>query len=277
MSSYKPPVRVSVDDPVCTATSLEGTVIGVLFEKKGTEIKQALTSRIKVIEETVNAYKEVITNIEDFNTRKRKVLKDLDIYYQNRCDEKEALIKPYHRKIEEILKDCNDSVFGFNRDTNKALGEKAVIFEEGFDDIQSNFIALDEFMEREKEIIGGIQGVPGLPGYQGITGIQGATGMHGIKSMMDHSAGSIATAYIKNAIPLEGEVSSEEDKALAKMHTLRDLLAKYVRKVDSLKQIQWKLKEERRRLLLIYNNIVDDRLYKLDLNKLSAFGFEDIV
>ena len=37
-----------------------------------------------------------------------------------------------------------------------------------------------------------------------------------------------------------------------------------------------KLEEEKRRLDLISRNIESDRIYKLDLNKLSAFGFEDI-
>jgi len=36
------------------------------------------------------------------------------------------------------------------------------------------------------------------------------------------------------------------------------------------------LEEEKRRLSLIARNLDEKRSYKLDLNKLSAFGFEDV-
>ena len=78
---------------------------------------------------------------------------------------------------------------------------------------------------------------------------------------------------IENVVNLS---STEEDKALTKMRTLRNLLQKYLNRIETLKDVSRKLKEECRRLKLIAKNIDDDRAYKLDLNKLSAFGFEDM-
>ncbi len=70
-------------------------------------------------------------------------------------------------------------------------------------------------------------------------------------------------------------MSTDEDKAVAKLETLRNLLKKNVNKLENLKKGIKKLEDEKRRLVLIMNHLDDERTYKLDLNKLSAFGFED--
>jgi hypothetical protein len=60
------------------------------------------------------------------------------------------------------------------------------------------------------------------------------------------------------------------------MRTLRSIVQKYVDKLSILESAVRALREESRRLSLIKKNVDDRRVYKLDLNKLSAFGFEDI-
>ena len=38
MSEYREPIAIAEDDPICSASALNGTVIGILFEKTGKEI-----------------------------------------------------------------------------------------------------------------------------------------------------------------------------------------------------------------------------------------------
>lgn len=64
------------------------------------------------------------------------------------------------------------------------------------------------------------------------------------------------------------------DKAYTRLGALRSLLRKCTKKLRVLKDGINKLKEEKRRLQLTYDNIDIKRDYKLDLNMLSAFGFE---
>jgi predicted RNase H-like nuclease (RuvC/YqgF family) len=290
MKEYKPQLRVSADD-LCSATTLGSTVIGILFEKKGTEVKQAISARLKLIDEKITQYQTVTTKIEDFIEKKRKVLKELDLFYQGKCDDREALIAPFKRQMEEIWKKCNNTVFDFNKKTYKDLSKRAVTFEDGFEQFKSNFDDLDEFLKKEETVVSEIKGVAGLLGPTGATGyygVQGATGLCGINKKF--YAPSLSTDFLnkpgKDSIrgigygdrvnEVEEEITDDEDSAMSKMETLRKLLQKYVDRVGSLKHCIERLRQEKRSLTLILKNVDDTREYKLDLNKLSAFGFEDL-
>ena len=39
---YKEPIKISANDPICSATALEGTIIGILFDKTGADIQAAI-------------------------------------------------------------------------------------------------------------------------------------------------------------------------------------------------------------------------------------------
>jgi hypothetical protein len=247
-------------------------VIGILFEKKGEDIKQAIFARMDIIVKKITEYKSISQKIEEFIERKRIVLKGLDDFYQGRSDEKDALIMPFKRKIEETVKKCNDEVFSFDRTTQKQLGEKALTFEDGFDAFKLNFEELDLFLKKEREIIEPIRGVGfgndiSVRGYHGQTGIQGCTGTQGTS---DVSGSEPELEYGLQ------ESTEEEDKAYARLSTIRNLLRKYEEKLNVLKNVVRSLEDELRRLTLIRDNIEDQRNYKLDLNKLSALGFEDL-
>jgi len=270
MKEYKPQLRVSADD-LCSATTLGNTVIGILFEKRGSDIKKALSMRLSIIDEKIDQYNGVVKKIVDFIDKKRKVLKDFDIFYQGKCDEREALIAPYKREIEAVWKKCDNVVYDFNRKIFKDLSKKAVVFEDGFEQFKPNFDELDEFLQREENIVSAIQGY-GVAGLQGQTGIQGLTGSTGCNGMTGSEDPMRGIGYGDKV----DAITKDEDSAVAKMETLRSLLQKYLNRVESLKQCVKRLKHERRSLSLILKNIADDRVYKLDLNKLSAFGFEDL-
>jgi len=106
-----------------------------------------------------------------------------------------------------------------------------------------------------------------------VTGVQGPSGSVGFCGSTDTSSDFYSPQLSTDSIKKPTE---DEDEATAKMSTLRSLLYSYERKLESLKGIIRKLEDEKRRLTLVKNNIEDDRIFKLDLSKLSAFGFEDI-
>jgi len=303
MKEYVPQLRISAYDPVCVASNLGDTIIGVLFDKKGTEIKAAITVRTELIDKKIGEYRSVVDKIEVFLTEKRTVLKELDLYYQARVDERKAALRPHQRQIQDTMKKCDDVAYDFDRGTVKKLSEKAVVFEGGFDEFKSNFDELDEFLRKENERV---LGVDGLQGPQGSTGIQGHTGIQGLRepvrgagfgdkvSELYHpqlstdfldkpgstgctgSTGSAGYSGDRHDDEIYEPITEEEEMAAARMETLRNLLQKYVNKIETLKHAIKVLVEEKRRLSLIARHIDNDRNYKLDLNKLSAFGFEDL-
>jgi len=274
MREYTPQIQISADDPVCSTSSLEGTVIGILFDKKGSEIKDAITTRLDLIDNKITEYSSVAEKTETFIEEKRNILKDLDILHQNRLDEKKAFLQPFKRDIEDIVKKAEEKVFKYDKDTYKKLSEQAVIFEEGFDGFKENFDDLDDFLDKEKDIIRNVEICRGFIGVQGDTGVRGEAGSLGDQGPISGS-GNIGMGMTSPEEILE-LVSEDEDRAIARLRTLRSLLNKNVCKLHDL-QIGIKgLKDEKRRLILISTHLDDNRLYKLDLNKLSAFGFEDV-
>jgi len=274
MREYTPQIQISADDPVCSTSSMEGTVIGILFDKKGSEIKDAITTRLSLIDNKITEYTSVADKTEVFIEEKRKVLKNLDTLHQDRLDEKRAFLLPYKRELEDIVKKAEDRVFKYDKETYKKLGEQAVIFEEGFDSFKENFDELDDFIEKEKDIIDPIRGI-GYGKIQGAIGIQGVTGPQGFMGESGSGSGNIGLG-VTNPEEILELVSEDEDRAMARLYTLRNLLNKCVNKLEGLKYCIRGLKDEKRRLVLISTHLDNNRLYKLDLNKLSAFGFEDV-
>jgi len=268
MSEYTPQIQVSADDPVCSTSSLEGTIIGILFEKKGQAIKEAITVRLSLIDKKITEYKSMADKTEIFIDEKRKILRDLDILYLTRFDEKKAFLQPYKRELEVIVKKAEDKVFNFDKETYKQLGEQAVIFEEGFESFKENSDELDDFLKKEEDIIRGETSIYMMQGATGLQGMQGPTGS-GIAGFGNVGVGLTSPEEILELM------STDEDKAIAKLETLRNLLKKNVNKLENLKKGIKKLEGEKRRLILITDHLDDERTYKLDLNKLSAFGFED--
>jgi hypothetical protein len=131
MKEYRPQLRISSNDPLCSATTLGDSVIGILFEKKGSEVKQAIDARLTLIDKKIVSYEATAKKVEIFIEQKRDILRDIDHYYVERSDSKTALIKPYQRQVDVILLRCNDAVDTFDKVTHKGVAEKAVHFEKG--------------------------------------------------------------------------------------------------------------------------------------------------
>jgi hypothetical protein len=285
MKDYKNPIKMRADDPICSASALGNTIIGILFDKKGSEIKQAIQARTTTIDRKVNEYQGMLSKVDTFIKEKKVVLKELDEFYRDQTDKKEAFIKPYQDSIEKIHKEFDDklikinkdmtyAVYAFDKDTSKQIGKKAMDFEKSFDDFKKTFSDVSEFLKQEDETIQAES--LGYKGLRGVRGLTGSTESPGVSGNTTTSTDNIQAFYSPSLNSSQLYTPTEEDEATARLNTLRSLLTRYSNQVEVLKSSIHKLEEEKRRLNLISDNINPDREYKLDLNKLSAFGFEDI-
>jgi len=256
MSEYKPYLRTNADD-FLAASVLGNTVIGVLFDKKGAEIKAAIFSRLDLIVKKIAEYNTILQKVEKFIEEKQEVLKELDRFHQDKLDQRESIILPYRRSMEEIANKCKNVAFDFDKQTFKEISKKAVEFENGFDNV--DFKAVDKFLKEEDTLIAELRDK--IHGYSGTSGYSGVSGYSGYKGLPD----------------ADKHIPTEEDMAMARINTIKNLLQMYANKLKMIKDTVNTLENERRRLQLIGKNIEDDRNYKLDLNKLSALGFEDVI
>jgi len=273
MSEYKDPIQITANDPICSVSALNGTVIGILFEKKGSDIQMAIEKRVKLIDSKTEEYEAVIKDADQFLRKKEKEIEELDEVYRARSDKKRSEMKPFERELEDIKKKMDHSVFVFDKETEKTVAQKAVGFEEGFEKFEKTFDEIDNLLDMEKRksaIILKSMGNTGIgtTGSRGSLGIQRDMGSPG-------DTGSEGIYTITSGVSINNNASNE-DKALARLNTLREIVREYTGKIQRIMAKINELKEEKRRLSLISQHVSKDREYKLDLNKLSAFGFEDI-
>lgn len=212
---------------------------------------------------------------EIFIEEKKEDLKQLDEYHQDQMDKKKAAILSIQKEIEEKVKKANDIIYRFDLNVFKITKEKAIGFEKGFDSIKSEFDLLDDLLVKESAIISGVEGQTGIQGGAGETGPQGFSdgSNEPVQGTDFDAAGNVGLGSRDPNSRLE--ISTDPgDEAYARLDTLRNLLARYTNKLRVLKAGINKLKKEKRRLQLTYDNIDEERDYKLDLNMVSAFGFE---
>jgi len=273
MSEYKAPIRISNDDPVCSATALQGTVIGILFEKTGDEIKKAIDKSAVTIDGEIEKHQKTINEAKGFLETKTKELKVIDEVYEERKNHKKAKLQPFYRKIDELKCQITNTGREVDLETDKIVAERACKFQDKFEDYKPILMRLDEFLKNLNYSTSSSSSssassespwfAPAGSGPEGVQGCQGSIG------------GTMAPGVYYSTTGEACEISEDEENALARLNTLRRIVAHYTSAVNQIKRAIECLKEERRRLILIKKHI-GDRTYKLDLNKLSAFGFEDV-
>jgi hypothetical protein len=262
MSQYKKAIQIRLDDPICSVSALEGTVIGILFEKKGAEIKEAIGKRVVTIDGKVAECERMVGPVQEFLKDKERQVEELEELHATRKDEKKAKLRPMEREIEEVCHRMTLMVFDHNTETEKLMAQRALSFVDRFNDHKDALKRVDDFLE-EVHDEERIRGAMGNCGWQGIQGLQGPQGVVGTRSPKDPL----------KSIPV---ITEEEDRALSQLNTLHSMVTTYIWRVKKITDLIAELKEEKRRLLLIERNLDPGRVYKLDLNKLSAFGFEDV-
>jgi len=286
MFEYKEPIRISANDPICSANALEGTIIGILFDKTGGDIQLAIDRRTKTIDKKTADLQEAIKGANSFVEAKNKEIKKLDEMYYTRSDDKKEKLEPLHRQSREIWNKIRNQEHAFDKETEKIIAGKAMTFEEGFDKIEGQLAKVDDLIEKEQKagrethpLLRGskIPGVYTQTGFQGETGIQGETASidgSGNTTFFTSDNGNVGLGLSDPNASLY--ITQQEDKALARLNTLKQKIREYLNKIGKIREWIKELQEEKRRLILIRNNLDPKRSYKLDLNKLSAFGFEDI-
>lgn len=284
MSEYKEPIRISSNDPICSANGLEGTIIGILFEKTGKQIQEAIDGRTGTIDKKIVELQESIKDADAFVEAKVKEMEDLDDLYSERSDAKKEHLEPLRRQSRDIWNQIRNEEHGFDKETEKIIAGKAVTFEDGFEQAEKNLATVDGLIEKEvksgflRSGIGetGLQGAGGLMGHRGsIPGVYTYTSDGDSSNFITtNSTGDVGIGT--DTAQAQLHITQQEDKALARLNTLKQKVREYVRKIEQIRGWIHNLEEEKRRLILIRNNLNPTRDYKLDLNKLSAFGFEDI-
>ena len=283
---YKEPIKISANDPICTATALEGTVIGILFDKTGADIIAAIDHRTANIDKKVIDLQGAIKDADAFIEAKDKEIDKLDDLYDERSDAKKEKLEPLRRESRDIWKKIQDEEHLFDKETEKSIAGQAVIFEQGFDEAQKNLSVVDDLLEKEKKT--GVHGLQGIRGYlctQGTTSCQEESRGTGYGDSVSYitSDGSSAYKTTTGNVGLGDSnpsaklvITQQEDKAMARLNTLKRMVREYSGKITGIRNWILDLQEEKRRIMLIRNNLDPKRDYKLDLNKLSAFGFEDV-
>jgi len=263
MSEYLPPIEIASNDPICCATSLQGTVVGILFEKTGKEIKEAIAKRIVNVENKISEYRELIKGALEFVAQKEKDSEELNKIYTDRNDGKKQKLTPYRKQIKEINIQIENIVHDYDKETNDIVGKKAIIFEKDFDKYEKQFQEIDAMLKKLRQ--------------EEEENFRRNISRRSSCSNEPHFNSSSKSSSANNIFTLSPSLlETEEDKALARLETIKNLLDEWKYKIEHINVKIIDLKNEIRRLTLIQNHINEDRQYKLDINKLSAFGFEDI-
>jgi len=273
MTEYKEPIQISGNDPICSVSALEGTVIGILFEKTGEEVQNAINCRVASIEEKISRLEKAIKGADTFVDGKSKEIEELDDLYEERDDAKRAQLEPLRRQSKDIWNQIRNEEHTFNKATEQIIASQAVSFEDGFEEAEKNLLTVDELIDQENKL-GFLRAGCGYTGIQGAAGsmVISGDGSSSTYTITDSGSGNIGLGVSDP----DSYISSEEDLALARLNTLKHKVKGYLLKIEKIRAWIRDLQEEKRRLTLIRDNLTPARDYKLDLNKLSAFGFEDI-
>jgi len=242
--------------------SLEGTVVGLLFSKTGVEIREAVAEKIGTLANEVTELKESIQDVDEFLESKEDELEELNVLYSERHDDKDAQSRPFRRQIDEVQKAWGDKEFEFNRETERLVGEKAVVFEEGFKDFSERFAEIDELADEVEDINN-----PTLYIQSANSQVDGIT-----------SIGSTSGARVMSMRRVDNVnddfLPTEQDKAAARLATLRGKVITYRNKIALIKGRIDVLEDEVDELRLVSRHLKDEREYTLDLDRLSVLGFE---
>lgn len=250
------------------AKSLQGTVVGLLFTKTGREIREAVTAKVSKLDAELERLHSATEDVAVFLEEKQMDLTKLSKFYQERRNEKEAQARPFRRQVEEIHKAWADKEFEFNRETEQLVGERAVLFEQGFEEFEQKFAEIDELAEEVDEL-----------GYDTAAPVMMAAAAPGA-SFSDSFGGQQVNSTRKAVRSVSANESlvtlpTEQDKAVAKLNTLQNKVYEARSKVATIDAHIRRLEQESDHLKLIRRHLKDDREYTLDLSGLASLGFEN--
>jgi len=258
---YKDPLSIAPDDPICSATTLGTTVVGILFEKTGREISEALNARLLEIAVERDSFAKLLQPLRNFLIDKEKSIEKAKTIERQRFQERitdeslnEARDKVSEMRLALLSQERHvDKLEGdFDVETHKELVVIENEFDIGWIDIKEHIQSINSFLRDRKwaDIAGG--------------DMQGT--MTSSSSYSSRSSGSLTSSL--SSKPESAQVMVEVSSSLESRFKRYEVIFDQVRKRSK------ELDLEMRRLRLILENIDLERTYKLDISKLSAFGFE---
>jgi len=235
MSEYQEPLKIN--SQISSTSSLEGTVIGILFDKTGAEIQKAIAARVTKIDVKIKKHQDNISELDTFVKDKQSILEEIEKTYRLKQVREAEIRRPFDRQIADLIKKRNDELFTHTSEAENVISGLMGYLKKGFEDKK---VPEPEQGSNEKVTIttSGNVGI-GCSNPTERLIIQGGSECPGL-------------SYIK------------------------EQLWEYANSVTEVNSKILELQQEKRRLQLISDNISVERSYKLDLNKLSAFGFEDL-
>ena len=255
---YMEPLSISPDDPICSATTLGTAIVGILFEKTGKEIKEAIERRLSEVATERESFAKLLAPLRDFLMDKERSIEEAKSIERNRLQERltdESLSAARNQLLEARLSllsqqnNVENLEEDFDNETRKTLAVIENKFDTGWIDVKEHIQSINSFLRDRKW-----------------ANIEGADFHSTMPS--SYSSGSRASG---SSCSLSSETSQ---RVIEVSSSLERRFKRYEVVFDQVRERSKELDLETRRLLLILNNIDPERIYKLDVNKLSAFGFE---
>jgi len=257
MSTYQEPIHEESYNTVCSATSLGNTVVGILFEKTGAEIKAAAQARLDALNTESDRLASMLEPLRAFILDKESHLSKVrDIEIQRRAERTKALAKP-REVIRKAKTELDDAEHKVDSETRLLLAKEEADFKSGWDQFSQNEALLELALHAEELE---------TPDARGVRSSTSSRSAHPTPTATPTLTATGTSAYYSDCSEWSPTVSSVLQGALDEHKDLAKRVADRLRKLD----------KERRVLLMVAKHINSSRSYKLDMSKLSAFGFEDI-
>jgi len=253
---YREPIKIFSDDILCNATSLEGTVIGILFEKSGEEIQSAANARLNSIEGELAKIVSKIVPITRFLKSKDALLAEIEDFETKREDLCTDQTRSIVEQLDKLHLDLKNKKTKIRAETHDKLEIKRVEFDKGWDGFEEE---IKDIVKEEKEK-------------------KWETANTSISGLISTDSCSTSSVGVSNATFCSSTFTPVNwDLQITISDDLHERIQNYRKYFNSLKDRIEVLESEKRKLSMILRNITADRKYKLTLAQLSAFGFEDIV
>jgi hypothetical protein len=290
---YKKPITIQSNDPVCSATSLGNNVIGILFDKTGEAIRRALEARIKAIKAEEQTYAGLAEPLREFLKDKEAEIAEAEAYEKERLHQRTKALEKDRAKVSEAEKAMRKilekeqekldaateklakSAESFDEETETELEAREAGFREGWDQIKEHLETVKSFeAERRWSEIAEACKIQEPCSSSMSSCSYSASSKSG--DALSRSNWQNCDGDYDSGIRSSRDSRESGEVKLAVSHRLRDRHRRYMTVFDDIKAKLEQLREERRKLELIFRNVDPERSYKLDMNKLSAFGFEDL-
>lgn len=281
MNTYRKNLSHMGDSILTSVTTVGNTVVGILFDKTGAEIREAILARIVMIDLAIAEQRLKIEPVKNFLKEKEEFLLTIkevedqrELQRDDLCrpfeDQLESLRKKYCKQADEIHTKRTEASNTFDRETKKTLNDMVGQFREGWR--EWNDVLTEQLRETKLgrwEIEAPYRCSSSISSHSLST--QNSAPRPPLCSSSSKSCSSntprvpsdyVLTSRVNATVQVSDELARVIEVCRKTFRIYRDKIEEY--------------EIEKRSLQVMARNIDPDRSYKLTLNQLSAFGFEDM-